>query len=44
MKGLLKAHGTVLCSKIKKVWEDGIMKWPEKWQEVVEQNVEYTVQ
>ena len=26
-----------------KFWEDGIMKLPEKWQEVVEQNGEYIV-
>ena len=31
--------GTWNCSllKKKKVWEDGIMKLPEKWQKVVEQ-------
>ena len=28
----------------KKVFEDGIMKLPEKWQKVVEQNSEYVVQ
>uniref|UniRef100_A0A8C6B954 Tc1-like transposase DDE domain-containing protein n=1 Tax=Monodon monoceros TaxID=40151 RepID=A0A8C6B954_MONMO len=27
----------------KKFWEDGIMKLPEKWQKVVEQNGEYVV-
>ena len=27
-----------------KFWEDGIMKLPEKWQNVVEQNGEYVVQ
>ena len=27
--------------KDKKFWEDGIMKLPEKWQKVVEQNGEY---
>ena len=32
------------AQKDKKFWEDGIMKLPEKWQEVVEQNSEYTVQ
>ena len=30
--------------KKKKFWEDGIMKWPEKWQKIVEQNGEYAVQ
>ena len=30
--------------KDKKFWEDGIMKLPEKWQKVVEQNGEYIVQ
>ena len=30
--------------KDKKFWEDGIMKFPEKWQKVVEQNGEYVVQ
>ena len=29
--------------KDKKFWEDGIMKLPEKWQKVVEQNGEYVV-
>ena len=28
----------------KKFWEDGIMKLPEKWQNVVEQKGEYVVQ
>ena len=28
----------------KKFGEDGIMKFPEKWQKVVEQNNEYIVQ
>ena len=27
--------GTVLCSKDKKLWEDGIMKFPEKWMKIV---------
>ena len=31
-----------LLKKIK-FWEDGIMKLPEKWQKVVEQNGEYVV-
>ena len=41
-----KRHlGTVRCSKKDKTfWEDGIMKLPEKWQKVVEQNGEYIVQ
>ena len=30
--------------KDKKIWEDGIMKLPEKWQKVVEQKGEYVVQ
>ena len=30
--------------KDKKFWEDGIMKLPEKWQKVVEQNGEYIFQ
>ena len=30
--------------KNKKIWEDGIMKLPGKWQKVVEQNSEYVVQ
>jgi hypothetical protein len=29
---------------IKKFWEDGIKKLPEKWQKIVEQNSEYVVQ
>ena len=33
-----------LLKKIKKFWEDGITKLPEKWQKVVEQNGEYVVQ
>ena len=33
-----------LLKKIKKFWEDGIMKLPEKWQKVVEQKGEYVVQ
>ena len=32
------------AQKDKKFWEDGIMKLPEKWQKVVEQNDEYDVQ
>ena len=32
------------AQKDKKFWEDGIMKLPEKWQMVVEQNGEYLVQ
>ena len=32
------------AQKDKKFWEDGIMKLPEKWQKVVEQNGEYAVQ
>ena len=32
------------AQKDKKFWEDGIMKLPEKWQKVVEQNGEYLVQ
>ena len=33
-----KAPGTVFAQKDKKFGEDGIMKLPEKWQKVVEQN------
>ena len=32
------------AQKNKKFWEDGIMKLPEKWQKVVEQNGEYIIQ
>ena len=32
------------AQKDKKFQEDGIMKLPEKWQKVVEQNSEYVVQ
>ena len=32
------------AQKDKKLWEGGIMKLPEKWQKVVEQNGEYVVQ
>ena len=32
------------AQKDKKFWEDGIMKLPEKWQRVVEQNSEYVAQ
>ena len=31
-------------SSLKKFWEDGIMKLPEKWQKVGEQKGEYVVQ
>ena len=34
----------LLAREGKKFWEDGIMKLPEKWQKVVEQKGEYTVQ
>ena len=33
-----------LAQKDKKFWEDGIMKLPEKWQKVVEQEGGYVVQ
>ena len=32
------------AQKDKKIWQDGIMKLPEKWQKVGEQNSEYVVQ
>ena len=32
------------AQKDKKFWEDGVMKLPEKWQQVGEQNGEYVVQ
>ena len=32
------------AQKDKKLWEDGIMKLPGKWQKVVEQKGEYVVQ
>ena len=32
------------AQKCKKFWEDGIMKLPERWQKVVEQNGGYAVQ
>ena len=32
------------AQKNKKYWEDGILKLPEKWQKVVEQNGKYIVQ
>ena len=32
------------AQKDKKFWEDEIMKLPEKWQKIVEQNCEYVVQ
>ena len=32
------------AQKDKKFWEDGIMKLPEKWQKVVEENGEYVFQ
>ena len=31
------------AQKDKKFWEDGNMKLPEKWQNIVEQNGEYIV-
>ena len=34
----------LFAQKDKKCWEDGIMKLPEKWQKIVEQNGEYIVQ
>ena len=34
----------LLAQKDKMFWEDGIMKWREKWQKIVEQNGEYVVQ
>ena len=38
--------GTWNSSLLKKIkfWEDEIMKLPEKWQKIVEQNCEYVVQ
>ena len=36
--------GTWKSSLLKKFWEDGITKLPEKWQKVVEQKSEYVVQ
>ena len=33
-----------LLKKIKKFWEDGITKLPDKWQKVVEQKDECAVQ
>ena len=33
-----------LLKKIKRFGEDGILKLPEKWQKVVEQKGEYSVQ
>ena len=30
--------------KDKKLWEDGVVKLPERWQKAVEQNGEYVVQ
>ena len=33
-----------LLKKIKKFWEDEMMKLPEKWQKIVEQNGDYIVQ
>ena len=33
----------LFAPKDKKFWEDGVMKLPERWQEVVEQNGEYVV-
>ena len=33
-----------LLKKIKEFWEDEIMKLPETWQNVVEQNGEYVIQ
>ena len=32
------------AQKDKNFWEDGIVKLPERWQEVMEQNGEYVVQ
>ena len=32
------------AQKDKKFWEDGIIKLPERWQKVAEQNGEYVVQ
>ena len=43
VKGIWKIKGFWL-KKIKKFWEHRIMKLPEKWQKVVEQNDEYVVQ
>ena len=40
---LQKETGAILCSKDKEFGEDGIMKLPEKWHKVVEQNTEYVV-
>lgn len=41
---LQKAPAAVLCSKDKKLWEDGVMKLPEKGRKVVKQNSEYNIQ
>ena len=32
------------AQKDKKFWEDGIMRLPERWEKVMEQNGEYVVQ
>ena len=34
----------LFAQKDNKFWEDGIMKFPEKWQKVMEQEGEYVVQ
>ena len=41
-----KTINTWKSSSLKKIkfWEDGIIKLPEKWQKIVEQNSEYVVQ
>jgi len=33
-----------LAQNDQEFWEDGIIKFPEKWQKIVEQNGEYIVQ
>ena len=33
-----------LAQNDQEFWEDGIVKFPEKWQKIVEQNGEYIVQ
>ena len=44
LKGCKRHLEQFFAQKDKKFWEDGIMKFPEKWQKVVEQKGEYTVQ
>ena len=44
LEGCKRHQQQSFAQKDKKFWEDGVMKLPEKWQKVVEQNNKYVIQ